>query len=147
MYSNCLICDRIELIKNNSNPHFVKELSTGYLVLHDFQYYPGYVLFLLKNHHTNLYDLSYKIKQKFLLEMDLVGQAAMKAYSPKKIDYALLGNTIPHLHWHIIPRYTGIDKNTDQPIWSIRKSIRYAKKYLATPQQTDILKVKLLKYL
>lgn len=29
----CMICDRIEMTKNGENPHFVKELETGYVVL------------------------------------------------------------------------------------------------------------------
>ena len=35
----CFICDRIEMIKNNENPYFVKELSTGYVVLGDNPYF------------------------------------------------------------------------------------------------------------
>ena len=30
--ADCLICKRIEMIKNNENPYFVKELETGYVV-------------------------------------------------------------------------------------------------------------------
>lgn len=29
----CLICDRIQMIKDEANPFFVKELETGYVVL------------------------------------------------------------------------------------------------------------------
>ena len=35
----CFICDRIEMIKNGENPYFVKELSTGYVVLGDNPYF------------------------------------------------------------------------------------------------------------
>ena len=28
----CLICDRIQMIKDEANPFFVKELETGYVV-------------------------------------------------------------------------------------------------------------------
>lgn len=37
----CLICERIELIKQGKNPHFVKELETGYVVIGDGQYLKG----------------------------------------------------------------------------------------------------------
>ena len=43
----CLICDRIEMIKNGDNPYFVKELKTGYVVIGDNQHFYGYTLFLL----------------------------------------------------------------------------------------------------
>ena len=35
----CFICDRIEMIKNGENPYFVKELSSGYVVLGDNPYF------------------------------------------------------------------------------------------------------------
>ena len=37
----CLICQRIEMIREGSNPYLVKELSTGYVVLGDPQYFKG----------------------------------------------------------------------------------------------------------
>ena len=46
----CLICDRIEMIKNGTNPYFVKELETGYVVIGDHQHFHGYTLFLYKHH-------------------------------------------------------------------------------------------------
>ena len=46
----CLICERIEMIKDNENKFFVKELKTGYVVLGDNQHFKGYMLFLYKKH-------------------------------------------------------------------------------------------------
>ena len=42
----CLIYDRISMIKNGTNPYFVKELETGYVVMGDHQHFKGYTLFL-----------------------------------------------------------------------------------------------------
>ena len=57
----CLICDRINMIKEGTNPYFVKELKTGYVVIGDNQHFYGYTLFLYKNHE---YTLSYFKCQK-----------------------------------------------------------------------------------
>ena len=46
----CLICDRIKMIQNGTNPYFVKELETGYVVIGDNQHFHGYTLFLYKHH-------------------------------------------------------------------------------------------------
>ena len=62
----CLICERIELIKQGKNPHFVKELETGYVVIGDGQYFKGYTLFLAKEHVTELHQMEYETKIKFL---------------------------------------------------------------------------------
>ena len=65
----CLICERIELIKQGKNPHFVKELETGYVVIGDGQYFKGYTLFLAKEHVTELHQMEYETKIKFLQEI------------------------------------------------------------------------------
>lgn len=37
----CIICDRIQMIKAGTNPYFVRELDTGYVVLGDNQHLRG----------------------------------------------------------------------------------------------------------
>ena len=62
----CLICDRIEKIKNGNNRYFVKELKTGYVVIGDNQHFKGYTLFLCKEHKTELFQLNQGQKINFL---------------------------------------------------------------------------------
>lgn len=52
----CFICDRIKMINNGTNPYFVKELQTGYVVIGDNQHFKGYSLFLCKEHKTELFN-------------------------------------------------------------------------------------------
>ena len=63
----CLICDRIDMIKNGTNPYFVKELETGYVVIGDYQHFAGYSLFLFKEHQTELFQLNKETKTKFFM--------------------------------------------------------------------------------
>jgi diadenosine tetraphosphate (Ap4A) HIT family hydrolase len=124
MNNNCLICSRIKAIKEGRNPYFVKELSTGYVVLGDYQFYKGYVLFLSKVHTNELHNLKEK-RTQFLNEMAIVAESVYKFFKPNKLNYELLGNTDEHLHWHVIPRYNN-DPNPNAPIWVINKNIRYS---------------------
>jgi len=101
----CLVCDRINLIKNGTNPFFVEELKTGYVVMGDHQLFKGYTLFLCKEHKYELHDLESEFRQRYLWEMSVVAEAVFKAFRPKKINYELLGNTDHHMHWHIFPRH------------------------------------------
>ena len=103
----CLICDRIELIRNGKNPWFVKELETGYVVMGDHQHFKGYTLFLCKEHKTELFELEPKTKMKFLEEMATVAEAVSRAFGAEKMNYELLGNGDTHLHWHLFPRRDG----------------------------------------
>ena len=37
-------------------------------------------------------------------EVSEVAQALKLAFDARKVNYALFGNLIPHVHWHLIPR-------------------------------------------
>ena len=146
MENECGICEIISQIKNNQNTHFVKELETGYVVLRDYQFYMGYVLFLCKRHGTELFELEPDFRRKFLDDMNRVAEAVYKSFKPKKMNYELLGNSEPHLHWHIIPRYED-DPNPHRPVWEINVGIRKSEEVKATPEEIEELKLKLLENL
>ena len=38
-------------------------------------------------------------------EVLLVGRALEEALEPVKLNYDILGNSLPHLHTHVVPRY------------------------------------------
>lgn len=116
----CLICERINMIKQGNNPYFVKELETGYVVIGDYQHFYGYTLFLCKQHVTELHNLSYEFKIKYLEEMSLVAEAVYTAFKPEKMNYELLGNGDTHVHWHLFPRITG-DTPIKGPVWWLPK--------------------------
>lgn len=117
----CLICDRIKMIKGNTNPWFVKELETGYVVIGDHQHFKGYTLFLCKSHKTELFQLDHPTKLRFLEEMSLVAEAVSNAFHAEKMNYELLGNGDTHLHWHLFPRTSGdlggYGNNGRGPVW------------------------------
>jgi len=117
----CLICDRIQMIKEHTNPWFVKELETGYVVIGDNQHFKGYTLFLCKEHKAELFQLDYATKMKFLEEMSVVAEAVAKAFGAEKMNYELLGNGDTHLHWHLFPRVSGDLENYGNkgkgPVW------------------------------
>jgi len=112
----CMICDRIEMIKGGTNPYFVMELETGYVVMGDHQHFKGYTLFLCKIHVTELHYLEKDFKLQFLYEMSLVAEAVYNVFHPEKMNYELLGNGDTHLHWHLFPRRTG-DTPTKGSVW------------------------------
>lgn len=120
---NCLICERINQIKSGTNPYFVLELNTGYVVLGDFQFFKGYTLFLCKKHCNELHKLEPKFRWQYLKEMSLVAEAVFQAFKPNKLNYELLGNSYKHLHWHIFPRHQ-TDPRPTEPVWVIEKAVR-----------------------
>ena len=139
----CLICERIELIKQGKNPHFVKELETGYVVIGDGQYFKGYTLFLAKEHVTELHQMEYETKIKFLEEMRIVQEAVAKAFQAEKMNIELLGNGDAHVHWHLFPRKAGDMKgyghNGRGPVWWVPWEEMSSEEY--QPKESDLLQL------
>ena len=142
----CFICERINVDQEGKNKYLIKELETGFAVLGDFQYYEGYTLFLSKIHAKELHELEYEFMKKFLEEMAQVAKAVYQAFHPFKLNYEMLGNGEPHLHWHLFPRYKD-DPQVKFPVWVVDQSVRYAESARPTDEQLRELKSQILKYL
>lgn len=143
MSKNCLLCRVIAEIEQGKNPYFVKEFNTGFAVLEWHQFFEGYTIFISKEHIEELHDLSSVKRALFLKEMGQVAEAVFRVFKPRKLNYELLGNQEPHLHWHLIPRYS--TDPSQVPIWEIDKSIR--NRALAKEEKIKKIKKKLLKEL
>lgn len=144
----CLICQRIGMIKNGTNPYFVKELETGYVVLGDNQHFKGYTIFLAKEHKNELFELEYNQKMKFLEEMTIVAEAVSKAFNAEKMNYELLGNGDTHLHWHLFPRVSGdlgeYGVNGRGPVWWYPFEKMYSNNNCPSDIKLKDMKLKLL---
>lgn len=144
----CLICERINMIKEGNNPYFVKELKTGYVVIGDHQHFQGYTLFLCKEHRTELFHLEAETRQQYLNEMALVAEAVSNAFGAEKMNYELLGNGDTHLHWHLFPRKDGdLDGFGNQgrgPVWWYPREKMYDDQARPTDAALAAMKEKLI---
>lgn len=147
----CLICQRIQLIRENKNPYFVREMDTGYVVIGDHQHFHGYTLFLCKEHKTELFQLDAATKLKFLEEMSIVTEAVAKAFHAEKMNCELLGNGDSHLHWHLFPRVEGDLEDYGNlgkgPVWWYPMEKMYADDNRPTERELETMKGKLRKEL
>lgn len=143
----CLICDRIKMIRNGTNPWFVRELETGYVVIGDHQHFRGYTLFLCKEHQTELFQLDHDTKVRFLEEMSVVAEAVATAFGAEKMNYELLGNGDTHLHWHLFPRVPGDLKgygnNGKGPVWWYPRELMYSPDNCPSEAELQALKARL----
>jgi diadenosine tetraphosphate (Ap4A) HIT family hydrolase len=84
-------------------------MRCGFAVIGDTQFLPGYsVLLNLDPRVEQLADLDVTRRAEFLLDMTLLGtavQAACGANRLRRVNYEILGNAMPALHAHVIPRY------------------------------------------
>lgn len=116
MPDDCFICQRIALIKSGQHPTFVAEMQTCYVVLGDFHAWRGYTLVLSKVCASELHDLPQDRRDLFLREMATAAHAVWNVFRPAKLNYEMLGNLVPHMHWHLFPRYAD-DPQRARPVW------------------------------
>lgn len=109
----CQFCNRWEIDSDLR----IAEFNHSYLLLNRDQFFPGYTLLFTKQHVTELFDLSAEVQSGLITEISLVAKALHTVFSADKINYELLGNMVPHIHWHLVPRFKR-DKLWPRPIWA-----------------------------
>lgn len=130
----CGVCERIQMIKDHTNPYFVMELETGYVVMGDHQRIHGYSLFLCKQHVHELHQLDMPFRVKHLTEMSIVSEAIHRAFQADKINIESLGNGETHLHWHLFPRKHG-DTHEPGPVWWLPKEELWNDRFRPTHEE------------
>jgi diadenosine tetraphosphate (Ap4A) HIT family hydrolase len=82
--------------------------------------HPGFLRVILNAHVKEMTDLPAD-DQAALMRVVLAAEAALReVMAPDKINLASLGNLVPHLHWHVIPRFTD-DPHFPNPVWGARQ--------------------------
>jgi diadenosine tetraphosphate (Ap4A) HIT family hydrolase len=112
----CGICAMIERIKARNFRDFIAELDSCYVILGDQQFYRGYCVLFAKIHATELYLMPADAARTLFDEVRLCAEAIATVVKPWKMNYECLGNSEPHVHWHLLPRYEN-DELRRGPIW------------------------------
>jgi diadenosine tetraphosphate (Ap4A) HIT family hydrolase len=79
--------------------------TDAYLQRADVQ--PGYTLVIWRGRHVNEpTELDDAEASGYWAEVLTVARALISVYKPLKMNYETLGNSLPHLHTHLIPRFS-----------------------------------------
>lgn len=87
------------------------------VVLVDDPDYPGYCRVIWNEHVKEMTDLSAAERAHIIEAVLAVEDVLRSQLHPDKINLASLGNQVPHLHWHVIPRFVDDAKFPDA-IWA-----------------------------
>jgi len=82
--------------------------------------YPAFCRVIWNAHVSEMTDLAIRERKYLMAVVYIVEQALRELIKPDKINLASLGNQVPHLHWHVIPRFSD-DAHFPDPVWSARK--------------------------
>ncbi|MFG2311513.1 HIT family protein [Streptomyces sp. NPDC048566] len=116
--------DRIGSALNGSNPTVLRRLTSGFAVIGDVQFLPGYSVLLVDEPGVQrLSDLPRAKRLAFLSDMDRLGEAVERACRHldadfRRVNLEILGNTDPFLHAHVWPRFAWEPAEVvGKPVW------------------------------
>lgn len=79
--------------------------------------YAGFCRVIWKAHVAEMSDLDPGQVARLMQVVLATERAVRSTVAPDKINLASLGNVVPHLHWHVIPRWRD-DSRFPRPIWA-----------------------------
>ena len=113
-----IIDQRVAEARRSENPSMLYQMPSGWAVMGDQQFIPGYCLLLADPVVPDLNDLDGAARIQFLKDMAIIGDALLEVTEAYRINYEILGNTEPTLHAHIFPRYLSEpDEPRAVPVW------------------------------
>jgi len=82
--------------------------------------FAGYCRVIWNEHVREMTDLVPADRARCMEAVFAVETALRRHLAPDKVNLASLGNLVPHVHWHVIPRFAG-DSHFPQPVWGARQ--------------------------
>ena len=90
--------------------------------------YPGFLRVIWHAHVREMTDLELAEREHCLRVVLAVEQALRETLHPEKINLASFGNQVPHVHWHVIPRFAD-DAHFPDPVWAPRRRVAIARPF------------------
>jgi diadenosine tetraphosphate (Ap4A) HIT family hydrolase len=82
--------------------------------------HPAFCRVVWNAHVSEMSDLQAAQRTRLMAVVWAVEEALRALLRPAKINLASLGNQVPHLHWHVIPRFTD-DAHFPDAVWAPRR--------------------------
>jgi diadenosine tetraphosphate (Ap4A) HIT family hydrolase len=112
----CPFCEKLSRLDELAPDELVWRFPHSVALLGPWQYSSGYCVLVARRHATELHQLADDQRRAYLDEMTLLAHAIETCFRPRKMNCELLGNQVPHLHWHLFPRRAD-DPDTLKPAW------------------------------
>jgi diadenosine tetraphosphate (Ap4A) HIT family hydrolase len=87
------------------------------IILVDDPAHPGFCRVIWNEHVKEMSDLAPADRMLLNDAVWHVELALRAVMAPGKVNVASLGNVVPHLHWHVIPRFAD-DAHFPNPVWT-----------------------------
>jgi len=101
----------------------IKTLPTSTLGLYNDARFPGRCILTLNKHYDNLEELESNELNDYMQEIVHVTKAMKKALQVERVNLAILGNTVSHVHAHLIPRYPNQEEFPNKSPWNDKRTL------------------------
>lgn len=108
-HTNCELCDQV------GGAELWRSATCRVIRVND-PAYPGFCRVIWNVHVREMTDLEAGDRLALMRVVFAVEDVVRRLFSPDKINLASFGNVVPHLHWHVIPRWSD-DRHFPEPIW------------------------------
>ncbi len=104
--TNCPFCNA------EAERELIVESATAYAIFDKFPVNEGHALIIPKKHCSNYFELTFKEQSACMFMVNTVKQIIEKQFNPDGFNVGIninetAGQTVPHVHIHLIPRYKG----------------------------------------
>lgn len=96
----------------------IARLGVSTLGLYDDARFPGRCLLVLDEHVDDFAEVPRGLREEFMDDVQLAARTIASAVSADRINYAVLGNAIEHVHFHLIPRDRSFDPVPTRAPWA-----------------------------
>ncbi len=106
----------------------------------DDPHYPGFCRVIWNAHVREMSDLEADARNRLMHAVFAVETVIRQLFRPDKINLASFGNVVPHVHWHIIPRWRD-DRHFPEPVWgSVQRDGRHPRASVSDETLADALR-------
>lgn len=114
----CDMCEDFTGPKRRLRSDWIADLAVSTAIVARNQTFRGYTILVYnRGHATELFELTAGELTAFMEDLARIARAIYETYGPNKMNYELLGNLVPHLHWHVIPRRPEDPVDLYHPVW------------------------------
>jgi diadenosine tetraphosphate (Ap4A) HIT family hydrolase len=89
----------------------VCHLNKSTVYLFKDQTFRGRCVVAYREHYTELFQLAPSDLHEYMDEVAKVAKVIFETLKPQKISYAIFGDLVPHIHYHLVPKYE------NGPLW------------------------------
>lgn len=137
MEKDCVLC--VPMQQENR----VCESGNWRVIFADEAAWPGFCRVIWRAHVAEMTDLPLKAQQELMGVVLAVEKAMREILRPDKVNLASLGNMVPHLHWHVIPRF-GDDACFPESVWGQKQreadSLALARRKALLPELAEAIR-------